>query len=289
MPLKYSTAKNNTSPNGDITDWSIVIGDTTISNNSQWTFEIIDDKPVIPEPTWSYTYVAWSVATGIDATTNFREISNRVIFDPSTTDYTGAWDVSSIQVNAVGSKRIYLALKVTASTTYYNDICIAGVQRISASGTVLNSWIFNTTTGGTGNTWQTTRISNSGLSALLSNTYTPLSASTKAYHSISTGITKDRINWATLTGSSNTGAAGGISTGSYGSVQFPTGNATISQNGNTYFGYREVSGSARYSSTFFRSPAVTFNGTDTIKVVHLITTRSGQPVSDSDSLWLGVY
>ena len=97
------------------------------------------------------------------------------------------------------------------------------------------------------------------------------------------------MNWATYTGSSYTGAAGGISTGSYATAQFPVGNGVISQSGSTYYAYREVSGSTRYSTTFFKSPAVNFNGTDTIKVVHLITTYSGQPVNVNDSLWLGVY
>ena len=48
LPLKYSTVNNNTTPNGDITDWSMIIGDTIGSTNSQWSFEIIDDRPVIP-------------------------------------------------------------------------------------------------------------------------------------------------------------------------------------------------------------------------------------------------
>ena len=104
-----------------------------------------------------------------------------MIFDYTSSDYTGAWDVSSDQINAVGSKRIYLALKVTASTTYYNDICIAGVQRISSSGTVLNSWIFNTYSGGTGSSWQTTTTAVSGTSALLSAAYTPSYASGRSY------------------------------------------------------------------------------------------------------------
>lgn len=289
LPLKYSTVKNNTTPNGDITDWSMVIGDTIGGTDSQWAFEIVDDRPVLPEPSWSYTYNIWSTATGTDATNAFREISSRVIFDSSSTDYTGDYDVTSLQVNAVGSKRIYLALKVTASTTYYNDICIAGVQRISASGTVLNSWIFNTSTGGTGSTWQTTTSAMSGTSSLLSSSYTPSSAASKSYSSIARGATRDRMNWATSTGSAYTGAIGGISTGSYGSTQFPVGNSKISQLDSTYYAYREVSGSTRYTSTFFRSPLVTFNGTDTIKVVHLITTRSGQPVNANDSIWLGVY
>lgn len=289
LPLKYSTVNNNTTPNGDITDWSIIIGDTTGSTDSQWSFEIVDDRPLPTEPTWSYTYNIWSTATGTDATTAFREISNRVIIDNSSTDYTGAWDVASLQVNAIGSKRIYIALKVTASTTYYNDICIAGVQRISASGTVLNSWIFNTTSGGTGSTWQTTSGGKSGNSSLLSSSYTPSSAASQSYGSINTGTTRDKMNWATQTGSSYTGALGGILTGSYGTVQFPTGNSKISQDNSSYYAYREVSGSTRYSSTFFRGPPVTFNGTDTIKVVHLITTRSGQPVNVNDSIWLGVY
>ena len=288
LPLKYSTINNNTTPNGDITDWSMIIGDTSGTNDTQWTFEIIDDRPVLPEPSWSYTYIPWSNATGTDATTAFREISNRVIFDPSTSDYTGAWDVASLQVNAVGSKRIYLALKVTASTTYYNDICIAGVQRISSAGTVLNSWVFNTTSGGTGNTWQTTLGGKSGSSSLLSNTWTPNSASSQSYSSISIGTTRDKMNWATNTGSSNTGAAGGISN-NWSTGQFPTGDAKINQYDPSYYAYREVSGSSRYTSTFFRSPPVTFNGTDTIKVVHLMTTKTGQPVNVNDSIWLGVY
>ena len=62
LPLKYSTVNNNTTPNGDITDWSMIIGDTTGSSDSQWTFEIIDDRPVIPEPSWSYTYSDWTDA-----------------------------------------------------------------------------------------------------------------------------------------------------------------------------------------------------------------------------------
>ena len=47
------------------------------------------------------------------------------------TDYTGAWDVSETQVNATGNRSIILGLKVTTNPTYVNDICIAGVQRIS--------------------------------------------------------------------------------------------------------------------------------------------------------------
>ena len=184
-----------------------------------------------------------------------------------------------------------MALKVTASTTYYNDICIAGVQRISSSGTVLNSWIFNTSSGGTGSSWQTTISAISGTSALLSAAYTPSYASGRSYSNMpsSSGYTRDRMNWSSWTSSYYTGAGGGISTGSYATSQFPVGNGVISQWGSTYYAYREVSGSSRYGTTFFRSPAVNFNGTDTIKVVHLITTYSGQPVSANDSLWLGVY
>ena len=62
LPLKYTTAKNNTSPNGDLTDWSMVIGDTSAANDTQWTIEIIDDKPVLPEPSWTYTYSDWTDA-----------------------------------------------------------------------------------------------------------------------------------------------------------------------------------------------------------------------------------
>ena len=62
LPLKYSTVNNNTTPNGDITDWSMIIGDTIGDTSSQWSFEIIDDRPVTPEPSWSYTYSDWTDA-----------------------------------------------------------------------------------------------------------------------------------------------------------------------------------------------------------------------------------
>ena len=290
LPIKYSTTKNNFSVNGDISDWSIFIGDDSGTNTDNWGFEIIDTIPVSPEPTWSYTYNEYVEASGEDVTSAFLEISNRSINDTSYSDYTGAWDVSETQVNATGNRSIILGLKVTTNPTYVNDICIAGVQRISASGTVLNSWIFSTSSGGTGSTWQTTRTPLAGTSSYLKNIINPQTASARTFYSTSVGNTRDRMCWATSTSSSYTGAQGGLlNPSTYSTTVFPTGNAKISQFNNSYYAYREVSGSTRYGTIFFKSPQVNFNGTDTIKVAHLVVTQSGRGINSNDSLWLGVY
>ena len=290
LPIKYSTTKNNYSVNGDISDWSLFIGDDSLTNTDNWDFEIIDTIPVSPEPTWSYTYNEYVEESGEDVTSAFLEISNRLINDTSAGDYTGAWDVSETQVNATGNRSIILGLKVTANPTYVNDICIAGVQRISSTGTILNSWIFSTSSGGTGSSWETTRTPVTGTSSYLKNIINPLTASANTFYSTTSGNTLDRMCWATSTSSSYTGATGGlINASTYSTTVFPTGNGKISQTDSSYYAYREVSGSTRYGTIFFKSPPVNFNGTDTIKVAHLVVTQAGRGVNSNDSLWLGVY
>ena len=67
--------------------------------------------------TFSWTY---QVPIGIDVTTSFYSIGSSVKYITSN-DYSGPWDVSETQVDASGNRRIILALRVTTSTTYYND------------------------------------------------------------------------------------------------------------------------------------------------------------------------
>ena len=101
------------------------------------------------------------------------------------------------------------------------------------------------------------------------------------------------MNWATSTGSNYTGAQGGISNDpvDYTNTAFPTGTGQINQSNTAYYGYREVSGSTRFTYTYFKGPVVTFNSGDIIKVAHLITTYYSQSssISLSTSLYLGVY
>ena len=254
---------------------TIVVNSGVFKNNIT-TIDITN----VASSTFSWTY---QVPIGIDVTTSFYSIGSSVKYITSN-DYSGAWDVSETQVDASGNHRIILALRVTTATTYYNDICIAGVQRLSSTGTVLNTWVFNTSSGGTlGSQWTT---STSASSTLGTPGNLPIPATTTIY----VGGSRDKMTWATATSSSYTGVVDGIYN-SYTNTAFPTGLGKISQSNSTYYAYREVSGSTRWTYTFFRGPVVSFNTGDIIKVAHLITTASSQSssISLSTSLHLGVY
>ena len=235
--------------------------------------------------------------SGIDITTSFYEISNRFIdsgaYMGSSIDYTGPYDVGEVQTNFSGSGRVYIGVKVTAQTTFYNDIPIAGVQIISGS-TLVASWIFNTSTGGSGSGWQTYTnqiygTSTQGFPA------TPATVSAYGYVNLSTSTSTSRFCWRSNTGSSYTGAADGIGntyklSANGGSNTLATvGDAQISQTSNTYYAYRETSGSTRWSGTVMRSPTYTFSGGEKIRVIHAVTGYSGTPMDPDDSVYVAVY
>ena len=240
-----------------------------------------------------------STPVGTDITSSFYEISNRFIasdtYMGSTVDYNGPYDVGEVQTDFIGSGRVYIGVKVTASTTYYNDIPIAGVQVISSNGsTLLASWIFNTSSGGSGSGWQTYTSEISGTSTF-GFPISPATASAYSYVTVNTTSGVGRFSYATSTGSSNTGAADGIAntyklSGSGGSSTLaPVGNGTISQSASTYYAYRETSGSTRYYGAVMRSPTYTFSGGEYIRVIHAVTGASTAPMSSNDSLYVAVY
>ena len=94
-----------------------------------------------------------AISYGTDIYSSFYEISNRVIYLSGVGDYTGNYDVGEIQQSYSGSARIYIALKCTASTTYFNDICIAAVQVLNSSNVIQQTWNFSSSWN---NNWQTT-------------------------------------------------------------------------------------------------------------------------------------
>jgi hypothetical protein len=234
----------------------------------------------------------------MDITTAFYEISNRFIdsqtYMGNSADYNGPYDVGEVSTNFSGSGRVYIGVKVTGQTTYYNDIEIAGVQIISGS-TLLASWIFNTNMGGSGSGWTTYTLQIGG-SATYGFPVTPATASGYSYSSISGSASTGKFSWATKTSSSYTGAADGISstyklTADGGSNTLaPVGDAQITQSSSTYYAYRETSGSTRYSGTVMRSPAFTFSGGEFIRVIHAVAGRPGSYQMDpDDSLYVAVY
>jgi len=262
------------SPDGD--------GQTLVTSSS---VTINDTSTGTPEP------------SGTDITTSFYEISNRFldsqVYMGNTADYNGPYDVGEVTTNFSGSGRVYIGVKVTASTTFYNDVPIAGVQIISGS-TLVASWIFNTSTGGSGSGWQTYTAQISG-SSTQGFPVSPATASGYTYVNMSTSAAITRFSWATSTGSSYTGAADGIGnayklTADGGSDTLATvGDAQISQTSSTYYAYRETSGSTLWSGAVMRSPAYTFSGGEKIRVIHALTGPTSSQMDPDDTLYVAVY
>jgi len=268
LPRKYRTSSSGS--NLDIDSWAFFVGDSTGGSNTG-IFTIKDSNPSLYP----------------DISASFIEISNRFISATSSSDYTGAYDVSETGIGLSGNYQIYIGIKITASTTFYNDISVAGVQVLDSSNNVKQTWIFNTTSG---DNWQTYTSQISG-SSTIGFPITPQTASGYSYSNITTltGTTAQRVgkfSYASSTGSSYTGTAGGIS-GSTG--EFTVGNATISQVGSSYYLYREASGSSRYSGTVMRSPSITLASGDKIRIAHLMVGSSNSQMSANDSIYLGAY
>lgn len=230
---------------------------------------------------------------GIDITTSFYEISNRFIdsraYMGSTADYTGPYDVGEVQTDFTGSGRVYIGVKITASTnTFYNDVPIAGVQVLNSSGnSIIQSWIFWSSSGGSGSGWQTMNGEIAGTSTQ-GFPFTPAAASGYSYQNITTSASSTRFAWATSTSSSDTGAADGISS-SYNTTIASVGNAQISQSNSTYYAYRESSSSTLYSGCAMRSPSITFSGGERIRVIHALTGSSTNQMDPDDTLYVAVY
>ena len=243
------------------------------------------------------TSTGTSEPLGIDITTSFYEISNRFLDSQSymgnSSDYTGPYDVGEVRTNFTGSGRVYIGVKVTAATTFYNDVPIAGVQVISGT-TLVASWIFNTSTGGSGSGWQT-YTSQTSAQSTQGFPVTPSTASGYTYSNITTGTGVGKFTWATSTGSSYTGAADGIgntyklSADGGSSTQASVGNSQISQTSSTYYAYRETSGSTRYTGAIMRSPSYTFSGGEKIRVIHALTGPTNTQQDPDDTLYVAVY
>jgi len=233
-----------------------------------------------------------AISYGEDIRSTFWEMSNRFLnsqtYMGSSSDYNGPYDVSEVQQGYAGSVRIYLAHKVTAATTYYNDTPVAAVAWLNSGNTLQHAWIFHSNTGGSGSTWQTRNGQVGGTSALMSSIITPQTAAGYTYQAMTSSANTGRWSFASGTGSSYTGAAGGINSST---TSFPVGDAQIAQVGASYYAYRECSGATRWASVFMRSPSFTIASGDKLRVVHALTGPTSQSgsIDPDDSLWIGVY
>lgn len=224
-------------------------------------------------------------AIGIDIRSNLYEISNRLI-TITTNDYSGNYDVGEVQQSYNGTAKVYLALKCTASTTFFNDICIAAVQVLTDSGTIKQTWNFSSTASG----WITRGGRINSTSALLNTVTTPQAFSQLGgWQTIFNGSNLNAVTLASSTGSNNTGMTDGILNST--TTAYPVGNNQVSQQSGTNYLFGEVSGASRYSYVICANgtPDVNFTQGDRIRVVHTVTGPSGYAHNLNDSLWIGIY
>ena len=233
---------------------------------------------------------------GDDLTTNFVEFSNRFIASDTYmgggSDYDGPYDVAQVQTDFSGTGRIYIGQKNSSVTNYRNDLAVAGIQILSGS-TLVKSWIFNTSSGGTGSGWKTLDQQLSG-SSNTGYMVTPATAYSLVYYNMSTSHGFERWSFTSGTGSSNTGAADGIGdtyklSADGGSSTIATvGDGEISQTSGAYYAYRETSSSANYSGCIMRSPEYTFSGGEYIRIIHCLPGYSLAAMDPDDTLYIAV-
>jgi hypothetical protein len=163
--------------------------------------------------------------------------------------------------------RLYLCVKVTANTAYYNDLCLGAVQFSSddwnqVDGT--SSWSFSNSNDCSA--WQRATVINTGsASAGYENWKDVINAPSQSWVGCTTGNTQGIWNRASSTGSSLTGAADGIdpqySAAEQGTTTLLDGStdAIEQQTGSTYL-FTETSGQNMANKFFWlRSPEITLD------------------------------
>jgi len=202
-------------------------------------------------------------------------------------DTSSNYSVSEVQQNYSGTGRLYLIHKATGATSFYNDVPIACIQVLNASGTSINQqWWFGASNNGQGWTTNTAEYNFGAIGSGVS--ITPSQAA--SYYTYTTnvvnGATADRFTLATSTGSSATGAVDGIAQPS---SPMTLGEKTVSQSSNTYYMYRETSGGQVPFCCLCRSPSRTWTGGEIIRIAYIIGNIStANYYTPDDTLFLGI-
>jgi hypothetical protein len=228
---------------------------------------------------------------GEDIASAYYQICTNRIIDSTSSDYTGNWDVAEVQIANSGSYRLYMVGKVTASTTYTNDICVAAVHVYRDSFSTNSAYLaYNFTNNNSFNNrnWERYNGRISGTSSLgVPSTFALSNVNSLSWSGISSGGSTAYWGGTTGTGSWYTGMADGIS--QYNNF-LTVGNGTVAQSSGEYYIYTEVSGAARYSSVACRSPSIPFAVGDRIRVCYAVVIPSNMQASQnlSDTLWIGL-
>lgn len=197
-------------------------------------------------------------------------IGGKVSFSGS--NYTGAYDVRDVVFDngSSSTSKLYIRHKVTASTAYLNDTPIAWVQILDSSGNLVQSLRPTTSY------WETTRGDQASI---------PQSPDNLTYYGLASGSTAGRFNVASGTGSSNTGAADGITNYQYFSNVLPSAGAgVISQSNGTDYIYLETSSPVGTGHIGFLRTAQSYTipSSGIVRICYINTGHSS--ISPSDTL-----
>lgn len=199
-------------------------------------------------------------------------------------DTNNPFSVSEIMNLYSGTGRLYIAHKNDySSSTFYNDTPIACVQIINGlNNSVVQNWWFGDNT----QSWETADGYISGTSTK-GTAYTPSQAAGRTYYGIGSGYDSSRFMWASSTGSSRTGAQGGIS--NPGNTPMTVGEETMTMNAAEYFIFREVSGTnPRYSENHVRSPSRTWQVGEFVRIAYIVGNNSTGTYDADDILHIAV-
>ena len=258
-------------------------------------YDLISQQIFKSSQIWPETLIFEPQVTG-DPTTGFLEVSLRHIdsdlYMGNSNDYDGNYDVTEVSVPSTfsGSARIYIGHKVSivSGNTFYADVPIAAIQILNSSAnTLLKSFVFNDSNASWENLGTVTEITGSSTVGFPETLAT--SAARTYGGTIDNNINEDKFSIRSSTGSSNTGAAGGISD-TYketGGTILPLGVSQVAQSSGSFL-FRETSGSTRYSGVVCRSPAYTFSGSEKIRICHALTGYSQAQMNEDDTLYLGI-
>tara|TARA_B110000467_G_C18261047_1_gene446347 strand:+ start:244 stop:1107 length:864 start_codon:yes stop_codon:yes gene_type:complete len=177
-------------------------------------------------------------------------------------------------VQSVGfTGRLYLAVKVTASTAYFNDFCLGAVQITNSNYSTLDfGWSFGHTADYT--SWEKPQVHNIGVASPGYENYSDISsAGSQAWSALTTSNGNYKIVRGTSTSSISTGAADGIgdvySSDTSGTI-IGAATSSIAQSSSSYYAYTETSGSNINNKWFWlRSPEVTITNPGSPNQVHL--------------------
>lgn len=229
----------------------------------------------------------WPSPIDLGANAGYHPTSLTIIETTTSADNTDNYSVLTAPMPSTASQgRVYIAIQVTANTTYYNDFVIGSVQIPHDNGANLNQttdtstnvdWDMHTTTYGS-DSWErgtSTTAGNNTLSSVSGYTWT----------AITTGTANRRWNRATSTGSARTGARGGLNFGAGYNIFNELGDLNVlgnsasrlAQTDANFYIYTETSGLVQGEIFWCRSPEVTLTGSNHVLVIayHACTSSGG--------------